>query len=239
MRSRCARPRPRGSWRALEDVGARGRRVVPVSAGTGPGVLAGVIAAGAGGPCGSGSPGALTVEAVSAGASGSCGSGPPWAPAVDAMSAGAGDVLVAGGRVAAGPGAGPAVGGPPRGRGRTVPCAPRARESHRAWVAATGAGGVLRPRGPVGSPSADGGVGPSGPRRLAGGAAAHRRPRTGTAGGTRGGIGSVRAPRATACCSFRRGCRILEVWSLSGTSRASGKRAEGEGAGDECRRTCS
>ena len=67
-----------------------------------------------------------------------------------------------------------------------------------------------------------------------------RRPRPGPYGEGRGTPRPVRAParRCTppdlpvrgaqggppdARCSFRRGCRILEVWSLSGTSRSSGR----------------
>lgn len=256
MRGRCARPWPWGSWRAFEGVGAHGRRAVPVWSGAGSGALAWADSAGAGS-------GAL----ASADSAGVGGLRPASAP--DAVHAGAGNVLVAGGRVAAGTGPSPAVGGAVRGGGRAWAGAPREHGRAGPASAGSGAGHGSRPCGPADLSSADGGDGscdpvglrsagggdrtcdPAGLRsvdggacssgrgRFAGDAAAHRRLRTDPVGGAGGGIAAVRAPRGTACCLFRRGCRILEVWSLSGTSRASGKRAEGEGAGDECRRTCS
>lgn len=223
MRGRCARPWPSGSWRASEGVGALGRRVVSVSAGAESGVPAGVLCVGAesgvpNGVLGVGAGTGALAEVLPAGAGGLC-----RAPASDAASADAGSVLVTGGRTAAGSGPSPGAGGVLRGCGRAGSCL----------------NGAFRRGSPAGLSPDGGGDRPSGRCRLAGDAAAHRGPRTGTAGGARGGNGSVRGPRRTACCLFRRGCRILEVWSLSGTSRASGKRAEGEGAGDECRRTCS
>lgn len=53
------------------------------------------------------------------------------------------------------------------------------------------------------------------PGRGAGPGGGNRRP-----GGVRAGL---RGPGVGARCLFRRGCRILEVWSSSGTSRSSGR----------------
>ncbi len=250
MRGRCARPWPSGSWRASE--GVRGRSAS----------AAGSVPAGAGSVAGEGSRPAGLTSADASGAVCGCGRSRPPAGSVAAVGGtprgGVGlSPAPIGGRRAPRHRASTVGDAPhtPAGPGRT----PRSRAAAVAGGVSPGGPSWLRVPGrsvgargrecaPPGSAAAGGREWPNplsvDSQRLGCGdgaaqARAHLHPRTHPAGGTRGGIDPVHAPRGTACCLFRRGCRILEVWSLSGTSRASGKRAEGEGAGDECRRTCS